>query len=89
MLGISALLTPSACGGTPIDWDCAAATGLSTSSLPEVPPRDRPTPDARGVISYPGYQVAVAQRGDTVASVAARIGVNAERIGALQCAETR
>ena len=32
------------------------------------------------MISYPGYRVAVAQRGDTVASVAARIGVNADEL---------
>ena len=38
---------------------------------------DRPAPDARGIISYPGYQVAVARQGDTVASIAARIGVPA------------
>ncbi|MCY1125857.1 peptidoglycan DD-metalloendopeptidase family protein [Frigidibacter sp. RF13] len=36
----------------------------------------RPTPDPRGIISYPGYQVAVARQGDTVASVAARIGMD-------------
>lgn len=35
----------------------------------------RPASDGRGIISYPNYQVAVAQRGDTVASVAQRIGV--------------
>lgn len=37
----------------------------------------RPTPDSRGVISYPGYQVAIAQPGDTAATVAARLGLNA------------
>ncbi|MFV0244014.1 MAG: LysM peptidoglycan-binding domain-containing protein [Qingshengfaniella sp.] len=36
----------------------------------------RPQPDARGVISYPNYQVAVAQRGDSVAIIAARLGLN-------------
>lgn len=43
---------------------------------------DRPTPDARGVISYPGYQVAVAKQGDTVASVAARVGVTPGELAA-------
>jgi murein DD-endopeptidase MepM/ murein hydrolase activator NlpD len=38
--------------------------------------RARPQPDARGIITYPNYQVAVAQSGDTVASVAARIGAD-------------
>lgn len=37
----------------------------------------RPVPDQRGVISYPGYQVAIARQGDTVATIAARLGLNA------------
>lgn len=40
----------------------------------------RPVPDNRGVISYPTYQVVVAQRGDTVRTVAARIGADANTI---------
>lgn len=35
----------------------------------------RPEPDARGVITYPNYQVVLAQRGDTVGDLAARIGL--------------
>ncbi|MEM7711364.1 MAG: M23 family metallopeptidase, partial [Pseudomonadota bacterium] len=35
---------------------------------------DRPDPDANGLITYPNYQVAVARQGDTVGSVAQRIG---------------
>ncbi len=38
----------------------------------------KPSPDARGVISYPGYQVVLARRGDTVRTVAARVGIPAE-----------
>ncbi|MFO1176737.1 MAG: peptidoglycan DD-metalloendopeptidase family protein [Paracoccaceae bacterium] len=41
---------------------------------------DRPTADARGIISYPGYQVAVARQGDTVDSVAARVGIPASEL---------
>jgi murein DD-endopeptidase MepM/ murein hydrolase activator NlpD len=37
----------------------------------------RPQPDSRGLISYPDYQVAVARQGDTVSTIAARLGVNA------------
>lgn len=33
-----------------------------------------PTPDARGVIAYATYQVAVAREGDTIASIATRVG---------------
>lgn len=40
----------------------------------------RPAPDDRGLISYPGYQVAIARRGDTVSDVAARVGVQAEEL---------
>lgn len=35
-------------------------------------------PDSRGVISYASYQVIVAREGDTMASVAARVGISAE-----------
>ena len=44
----------------------------------------RPAADARGIISYPGYQVAVARRGDTVDSLAARIGLPAGDLAAYQ-----
>lgn len=40
----------------------------------------RPRPDQRGVISYPGYQVAIARQGDTVSTVAARLGLNADEL---------
>ncbi|MEO0990439.1 MAG: LysM domain-containing protein, partial [Pseudomonadota bacterium] len=35
----------------------------------------RPQPDANGIIRYPTYQVAVAEPGDTVASMAGRLGL--------------
>ena len=41
---------------------------------------NRPAPDDRGVISYPNYQVVVARRGDTVASVAQRLGLDADSL---------
>ena len=40
----------------------------------------RPEPDTRGIISYPNYQVAVARQGDTVADLAARIGLSASEL---------
>ncbi len=40
----------------------------------------RPASDTRGIISYPNYQVAVARRGDTVASVAGRVGIAPETL---------
>lgn len=50
--------------------------GLDTSNAARQATLDRPRPDQRGVISYPSYQVAVAKRGDTVETVATRVGGN-------------
>lgn len=36
----------------------------------------RPEPDAYGLITYPTYQVVIAQRGDTITDVATRIGMD-------------
>lgn len=58
------------------DWDLRGGTGLDTSGAAQQASAMRPAPDGRGVISYPGYQVALAQRGDTVGSVAARVGIS-------------
>jgi len=40
----------------------------------------RPPADQNGVITYPNYQVAVARDGDTVATVASRVGISADRL---------
>jgi LysM repeat protein len=52
---------------------------------------ERPKPDARGIISYPSYQVAVAQRGDTLSDLATRIGADVSalaRFNGLQPTDT-
>ncbi|MEH7827309.1 peptidoglycan DD-metalloendopeptidase family protein [Gemmobacter denitrificans] len=76
----SALMLLTACnngigGGRPFDWDFRPR-GISTADAALAASANRPTPDARGVISYPGYQVAVARRGDTVGALAARVGID-------------
>jgi murein DD-endopeptidase MepM/ murein hydrolase activator NlpD len=79
MIG-SALLALTGCADTPIgplDWDLRGGNALDTSTAALQATADRPAPDARGVISYPGYQVAVARAGDTVATVAQRVGTDA------------
>lgn len=59
------------------DWDMrSAGNGFDTSSAVQKAMAKRPQPDARGIISYPGYQVAIAREGDTVNSVANRIGMS-------------
>ena len=61
----------------PLDFDMRGNFGntLDTAEAARQPVANRPAPDARGVISYPNYQVAVARQGDTVADVATRIGI--------------
>lgn len=63
----------------PLDFDLRGNFGnaLTTSEAARNATAARPAPDARGVISYPGYQMVVARRGDTVQSAAARVGVDA------------
>jgi len=75
-LGLAAGL--SACT-EPLDIDMRGAFGNapSTAQAARTATVERPAPDARGVISYPGYQVAVARRGDTLASLATRVGLDA------------
>ena len=63
-------------GGKGFDWDFRPGR-VSTAEAARSAAANRPAPDGRGVISYPGYQVAVARRGDTVSSLASRVGVDA------------
>ncbi len=59
----------------PLDYDLRGNVGaFTTADAVQNVSTARPEPDARGIISYPNYQVAVARRGDTVTSVARRIG---------------
>lgn len=79
-LGLGAVLLLTACGNDrSLDWDLRNNMG-STAGVAERITAARPTPDANGVISYPDYQVVVARRGDTVASLAARIGLPAQQL---------
>ncbi|RKF15198.1 LysM peptidoglycan-binding domain-containing protein [Roseovarius spongiae] len=73
----------AACGEGPLDLDLRGGIGggLDTAQAARTPTAARPDPDSRGIISYPGYQVAVARRGDTLASLAARIGADANELG--------
>ena len=41
----------------------------------------RPEPDARGIITFTSYQIVLARTGDRIDDVAARIGVDADRLG--------
>ncbi len=80
--GLTAVLLLSACGPMkPFDWDLRGGSNSgSTADAARGALDQRPSADARGVISYPNYQVALAQRGDTVASVANRVGIPANEL---------
>jgi len=54
--------------------------GLDTSSAAQNAVAPRPATDDRGIISYPGYQVAIARRGDTIADVADRVGLPSDEL---------
>ncbi|QFT59559.1 Murein hydrolase activator NlpD precursor [Sulfitobacter sp. THAF37] len=80
LAGSSAVLL-SACAEQPLDFDLRGNLGsFTTAQAATAPLADRPTPDSRGVISYPNYQVAVARRGDTLADVAARVGASTTQL---------
>jgi murein DD-endopeptidase MepM/ murein hydrolase activator NlpD len=68
---LAAGLALSACGGDPAADVAAAPAAQAVPNL---------QPDSRGVISYATYQVAVAQSGDTLASVASRVGTTSEAL---------
>lgn len=78
MLCGTTLLALSACAdGFDLDLRGSMGNKFDTTTAAINATQDRPRPDERGVITYPNYQVAVAQRGDTVASIAQRIGADA------------
>lgn len=85
LAGITAILGLAGCQGfdvSRLDLDLRnnAPGGLDTSNAARAAAADRPEPDANGLITYPTYQVAVARRGDTVATMASRIGADATEL---------
>ncbi|TCP43093.1 peptidoglycan DD-metalloendopeptidase family protein [Rhodovulum marinum] len=77
-LGLGVGLLAGCESGWDYDFRNLADNGRNQPVRVEAAPR--PEPDARGVISYPTYQVAVARRGDTVGTVANRVGLPAEEL---------
>ena len=77
ILATTACLALSACD-QPFDFDLRdlGDSKLDTTQAARGAAASRPKADNRGIISYPGYQVAVARRGDTVATLADRIGTD-------------
>lgn len=75
LLSSAALLALAACEGFDPDLRPSSAPFTTADAAREITGQ-RPRPDSRGIISYPDYQVAVARSGDTVATVANRIGMS-------------
>lgn len=64
-----------------LDWDLRSGGGaLNTTDAAQQATTNRPAADGQGILNYPTYQAVVAQRGDTVSSVAARIGLGADEL---------
>ncbi len=78
-LTLGLALALAGCGGGLQDWDLRT-NGSGTAEAALGVADTRPAPDANGVISYPGYQVAVARQGDTVATLATRIGLDPQAV---------
>ncbi|WP_022708502.1 M23 family metallopeptidase [Paracoccus zeaxanthinifaciens] len=78
-IAIVALTALGACAGGNFDPDLRGIIGqggLDTSGA-AAQAAARPAPDSRGVITFQNGQVALANGGDTPASVAARLGIDA------------
>ncbi len=76
----ASMLALGACTTSEFDWDLRN-NAFDTTAGAQAATRARPQPDARGVLSYPGYQVALARRGDTVTSLAQRVGIDPVELG--------
>ncbi len=74
---LAALAVTGCAEGFDFDFRSSPIADADASRRPTEP---RPPVDERGVISYPGYQVAVAQRGDTPATIAGRLGIPAPEL---------
>ncbi|OIQ33602.1 MAG: peptidase M23 [Alphaproteobacteria bacterium MedPE-SWcel] len=82
------VLLAAACSA-PLDYDLRGQIGaFNTTTAAQSATEARPAPDARGLITYPSYQVAVAQRGDSVSDLAARIGLPANEVARFNGVET-
>ncbi|MGB7244679.1 MAG: peptidoglycan DD-metalloendopeptidase family protein [Sulfitobacter sp.] len=80
IVACSALLVLTACS-QPFDLDLRGLNGgFSTAEAAQKSTAPRPEPDSRGVISYPNYQVVVANRGDTLNDLSTRVGISAAEL---------
>ncbi|PZX18315.1 murein DD-endopeptidase MepM/ murein hydrolase activator NlpD [Palleronia aestuarii] len=67
-------------GGLDLDMRGGIGDNFDTSTAVARAVAAPPRPDARGVVSYPNYQVVVAGRNDTVEAISSRVGLPAQEI---------
>jgi murein DD-endopeptidase MepM/ murein hydrolase activator NlpD len=79
VLGASALALSGCIDAGALDWDLRRGSG-DTSEAARQATAAAPTPDGNGIISYPDYQLATARRGESVASMAGRLGISPEAL---------
>ncbi len=79
VLGVSALALTGCIDTGALDWDLRNNASDTTDAARQATAA-APTPDANGIISYPDYQLATARRGETVASMAGRLGLSPEAL---------
>jgi len=79
ILGASALALSACMNTSNLDWDLRG-NGGDTSAAARQATAAAPAADANGILSYPDYQLAKARRGDTVAAMAGRLGLNADEL---------
>lgn len=85
VLGLAACGSDGSSGSAAVEIKGTSPTSSAPSSNLTQPLGQAPNagaPDSSGVVSYDGYQAAVARNGDTVASVANRVGLSAAELGA-------
>ncbi|MFN5998070.1 MAG: peptidoglycan DD-metalloendopeptidase family protein [Paracoccaceae bacterium] len=75
VLGASAIALSGCIDTGALDWDLRRGSG-DTSEAARQATAAAPTPDGNGIISYPDYQLATARRGESVASMAGRLGIS-------------
>ena len=76
------LLNVGSCGVlNNLDFDLRG-NEYDTSDAVRKAMKTRPLPDSRGIISYATYEVAVARQGDTVKSIANRLGLEPKNVAA-------
>jgi murein DD-endopeptidase MepM/ murein hydrolase activator NlpD len=79
LLGASLLALAACSDGFDLDLRDVSG-GFDTTDATRLATEPRPTPDARGVITYPNFQVVVARRGETITDIARRLNLNADEL---------